>query len=61
MSLLELGITKKGRIDEKTVKQLEFEAVGNNEEYKVKGICDSVVYARKLEVYHLLNFYYLVF
>ena len=46
MFLLELDTTKKGRVDEKTAKQLEFEAGGNNKEYKVEGICDSAVYVR---------------
>ena len=37
----------------------EFDA-SDNEEYKVEGIRDSAVYARKSEN-HLLGFYYLVF
>ena len=47
-------------MDEKTAEQLEFEAGGNNEEYKMEGIYDSAVYARKLETGHLPGFYYLV-
>ena len=61
MSLLEQDITKKGRVDEKIEEQLEFEAGGNNKEYKVEGICNSAVYARKLEMGHISGFYYLVF
>ena len=61
MSLLEQDITKKGRVDKKTAEQLEFEVGGNNEEYKVEGICDSAVYARQSEVGHLSYLYYLVF
>ena len=60
MSLLEQDIIKKGRVDEKTVKQLEFEAGGNNQEYKMEGICDNAVYARESEAGHLLGLYYLV-
>lgn len=34
---------------------------GNNKEYKVKVICDSEIYAKKLDSGHyLLDFYYLV-
>ena len=33
--------------------QLDFEA-GNNEEYKIKGIWDSMVFAKKSEVGHFL-------
>ena len=58
--MLEQDITKKGRVDEKTVEQLKFEAGGNNKEYKVEGIYDSAIYARKLEAGHLPGFYYLV-
>ena len=58
--LLEQDITKKGQIDEKTAKQLEFEAGGNNKKYEVQGICDSAVYARELEASHVTGFYYLV-
>ena len=47
-------------MDEKTAEQLEFEAGGNNEEYKVEDICDSAVYARELEAGHLPGLYYLV-
>ena len=47
-------------MDKKTAEKLEFEAGGNNEEYKVEGICDSAVYARKSEAGHLLGLYYLV-
>ena len=42
-----------GRVDKKTVEQLEFKAGGNNEEYKIEGICNSVVYARELKTDHL--------
>ena len=60
MSLLEQDITKKGQVDEKTVEQLEFEASGDNVEYKVEGICNNAVYARELEAGHLPGLYYLV-
>lgn len=39
--------------------QLEFE-IGNDEEYKVKKIWNSVIYAKKSDGY-LLGLYYLVF
>ena len=58
--MLEQDITKKRQVDKKTVEQLEFEAVSNNEKYEVEGICDSAVYARESEAGHLPGFYYLV-
>ena len=50
----------KGRVDEKIAEQLEFEADGNNKEYKVEGIRDSMVYARESEAGHLPGLHYLV-
>ena len=47
-------------MDEKTAEQLKFEAGGDNKEYKVGGICNSVVYARESEAGHLLGLYHLV-
>ena len=41
------------------MEQLEFEASGNNKEYKVEGICDSAVYTKELEAGYLLDFHYL--
>ena len=58
--LLEQDTTRKGRMDEKTAEQLEFEAGGDNEEYEVEGIRDSAVYARESEAGHLPGLYYLV-
>lgn len=40
--------------------QLEFEGNGKIEEYQVKPICDSAVYAKESEYDHLPNLYYLV-
>ena len=60
MSLLEQDTRKKGRVDEKTAKQLKFEAGGNNKEYKVEGIRDSAVYVRESKVGYLPGLYYLV-
>ena len=60
VSLLEQDTTKKGRVDEKTAEQLEFEAGGDNKEYEVEGIHDSAVYARESETGHLQGLYYLV-
>ena len=60
MCLLEQDNTKKGQMDEKTAEQLEFEAGGNNKEYEMEGICDSVVYAKELEAGHLPGFYNLL-
>ena len=60
MSLLEQDITRKRRVDKKIAEQLEFEAGGDNEEYKVESICDSTVYARESEASHLPGLYYLV-
>ena len=47
-------------MDEKIVEQLEFEAGGNNKEYKVEGICDSAVYTRKSKASHLPGLHYLI-
>ena len=58
MSLLEQNITRKRQIDKKKAKQLEFEAGGNNKEYKIESICDSAVYTKKSETGHLLGLYY---
>ena len=60
MSLLELDTTRKGRVDEKTAEQLEFEAGGDHEEYEVEGIRDSAVDAKESEAGHLPGLYYLV-
>ena len=60
MSLLEQDTTRKRRMDEKTVEQLEFKAGSDNEEYKVEGIRDSVVYARESEEGYLPGLYYLI-
>lgn len=46
-------------VDKNKATQLEFEA-GNNEEYEVKEIQDSAIYAMELKVGHLLGLYYLV-
>ena len=60
ISLLEQEITKKRQVDKKTMEQLEFKAGSNNKEYKIESICNSAVYARKLEAGHLSGFYYLI-
>ena len=59
MSLLEQDTTKKGRVDENATKLAELNTVENSSEYKVKAICDSAVYGKKLAS-HLLGLYYLV-
>ena len=58
VSLLEQDSTRKERMNKKVTK-LDFEA-GNSEEYKLKAIRDSAVYAMKLKSGHLLEFHYLV-
>ena len=60
MSLLDQNTTIKKRVDKKTIKQLEFETGGDNEEYKVEDICDNAVYIRESKVGYLLGLYYLV-
>ena len=49
-----------GRIDKKIAKQLKFEAGGDNKEYEVEDICNSMVYTRESEASQLLGLYYLV-
>ena len=60
MFLLKQDITGKGRVDKKTVEQLEFKANSNNKEYEIESIRNSAVYARESEVSHLFGLYYLV-
>ena len=55
VSLLEQNTTKKGQVNDM---QLEFEA-GDDKEYEVNGIWDSIVYVRE-SVGQLPGFYYLV-
>ena len=57
MFLLEQNNIKKEQVDKKIVEQLKFEAGGNNKEYKIEDICNSTVYARKLEADYLLGLY----
>ena len=57
--LLESDTTRKRRVDKNTT-QLEFEP-NNNEKYNVERIQDSAVYAKVLEVGHILRLYYLCF
>ena len=59
VSLLEKDNTRKGRVDENTATQLEFEA-GNDEKYEVEGIHNSMVFAKESESGHLPGLYYLV-
>ncbi len=58
MPLLEKDTNKKRQADE-NVTLLQFEA-GNSEEYEVKAIRDSAVYARELQSGYLPGLYYLV-
>lgn len=59
VSFLHQNIIRKKQADENVIK-MKFQA-GNNKEYKVKTIRDSVIYKRKFEMRHLSKFYYLVF
>ena len=59
MSLLEQNTTRKGRVDKK-VRQIEFNAGNDGEEYKVETIWDSALYAKELELGHLPGLYYLI-
>ena len=58
VSLLKQDIIKKGRVDE-NVTQLEFE-VNDEQEYKVKDIQNSAIYAKVSKAGHLSRFYYLI-
>ena len=58
MSLLEQDITRKERVHEGDVEELD--TIDDSGEYKVKAIWDSVVYAIESESGHLPGFYYLV-
>ena len=46
MFLLEENNIKKRSIDKKKVKKLEFKTGSNNKKYKVKSICNNIVYAK---------------
>ena len=58
VSLLEQDTTRKEQVYEKLT-ELDFEA-GDSEEYEVKAIWDSAVYANKLKSGYLPGLYYLV-
>ena len=58
MSLLEQDITRKERVDDENVAELD--ANNESEKYEVEAIRDSKVYARESELGHLPGFYYLV-
>ena len=58
--MLEKDTIRKGQVDEKTAEKLEFEAGGDNKEYKVEGIRNSAVYTKESETGHLPGLYYLV-
>ena len=58
LSLLEKDTTKKERVHEENVEELD--AGDNSREYKVEAIWDSAVYARESESGHLPGLYYLV-
>ena len=60
MSLLEQDITRKGRVDKKTL-PLEFEDNGKSEEYEAEAICDSAVNVKGLESSQLPGLYYLIY
>ena len=59
MLLLEQNTIRKRRAD-KEVRQMEFDTSNDKENYKVKAIWDSAVYARESESGHLPDLYYLV-
>ena len=58
VSLLEQDTTRKGRVDENDVAELD---AGDNEgdEYKIEVFCDSAVYARESKTGYLPRLYYL--
>ena len=58
MLLLELDTTRKGQINENAIQQ-DFEA-NKNEKYKVNGIWNSAVYAKKSKAGYLPERYYLI-
>ena len=59
MLLLEQDTTRKGRIDKNVTELAELDAGEDSNEYKVKAICDCVVYARE-SAGHLPGLYYWV-
>ena len=58
MSLLEQDTTRKGRVHEENVEELD--AGDDSGEYEVEAIRDNAVYARESESGHLPGLYYLV-
>ena len=57
MSLLEQDTTRKVRVDENDI--IELDANNNSGKYKVEAICNSTVYVRR-SAGHLPGLYYLV-
>ena len=57
VSFLKQNTNKKGQVDKNVT---EFETGSNDEEYKMEGIWDNAVYAKKSATGHLLSLYYLV-
>ena len=60
MSLGQQDITKKRRVNQKTL-QLKFEHDGKSEEYEVEAIRDSAYYAKELKSGQFPGLYYLIF
>ena len=56
---MEQNTTRKRRVDEE-VRQMEFNTGDDGEEYKIKAIWNSAVYAKESELGHLPGFYYLI-
>lgn len=60
MSLLKQDIAKKGQVDKKTC-QFKFESNdNNNKNYKIKKICNNMIYIKKLERSCLPSLFHLV-
>ncbi len=61
MSLLEQDITRKGRVDNKALTELEKEfEIGDDKEYEVEAIIDSTVYGQQANNSQIPGLYYLV-
>lgn len=60
MSLLELVAITKKQIDKNNASELNA-SDNDNKKYKVKAICDNIVYIRESKLdHHLVRLYYLI-
>lgn len=60
MLFLKQNITNKKRSLNKAIFLLKFENYSNGKKHKIEIVCSSIVYIKKSEKDHLLDFQYLI-